>query len=87
MSTRPINILEVKNRINASNTEMMASVETIWADLTGRIHNLNDQVKVLQVELEATKADNTRLRTEIAKLNGEGVKTEPDNAIEPPKNN
>ena len=85
MSTRPINLLEIKSNFHKANTEMNASFETIWNDLGGRVHNLNDTLKVRDAQLEGMQAEITRLRNELAKLNGEAVVAEPDNAIDPPK--
>lgn len=62
MSQRPLNLLEIKSNFHKANTEMNASFETIWNDMAGRIHNLNDQVKVNQVELEAKNSEIARLR-------------------------
>ena len=64
---------------------MNASFETIWNDLGGRVHNLNDTVKVYQAQIEGLQAEVTRLRIELAKLKGEAIVAEPDNAIDPPK--
>ncbi len=62
MSQRPINLLEIKANLHKANTEMLASFETIYADCMGKIHNLSDQVKVYQTEMEGLKAEITRLR-------------------------
>ncbi len=59
---RPINLLEIKANFHKANTEALASFETIYADCMGKIHNLSDQVKVYQTELEGLKAEIVRLR-------------------------
>lgn len=63
MSTRPINLLEIKSNFHKANTEMNASFETIWNELTARIHGQNDQIKVQAAQLEAQQAEITRLRS------------------------
>ncbi len=62
MSQRPINILEIKSNYYKANVEQNASFETIFADLAGKIRNLDDQVKVNLTEIEGLKAEIIRLR-------------------------
>lgn len=76
MSQRPINLLEIKSNFHKAVTEACASFETIWNDLTGRVHNLNDQVKVNMLEIDGLRTENTRLQNEVKKLKGEEVTEE-----------
>ena len=80
MSQRPINILEIKSNFSKAMTEASASFETIFADLAGKLQRAGEEIKVLQSELEAQKAENTRLQKPK-----EVKKVPSDDSVTPPK--